>query len=101
MGEGEVESTADAWNLEASLTPETRGTREWDELRDSAACAYRASAVAATTPRTVASVPARVAESDSSAAGVGWGTAGARGEKTKAAPIKEPLTTVSPAIATE
>ena len=72
MGEGEVESTADAWNLEASLTPETRGTREWDELRDSAACAYRASAVAATT-RTVASVPARVAESDSSAGVVGWG----------------------------
>ena len=78
MGEGEVESTADAWNLEASLTPETRGTREWDELRDSAACAYRASAVAATTPTTVASVPARVPESDSSAATdgagvVGWG----------------------------
>ena len=47
-------------------------------MRDSAACAYRASAVAATTPRTVASVPARVAESDSSAAVdgagvVGWG----------------------------
>ena len=97
MGEGEVESTADAWNLEASLTPETRGTREWDELRDSAACAYRASAVAATTPRTVASVPARVAESDSSAAIdgagvglgviVGWGdvvgwAVGAGGEKT-------------------
>ena len=71
--------------LGSALTPETRGTREWDELRDSAACAYRASAVAATTPRTVASVPARVAESDSSAAvdgagvvgwGVGWGVVG-------------------------
>ena len=64
--------------LGSALTPETRGTREWDELRDSAACAYRASAVAATTPTTVASVPARVAESDSSAATdgagvVGWG----------------------------
>ena len=71
MGEGEVESTADAWNL--LQRPEERGKfREWDELRDSAACAYRASAVAATT-RTVASVPARVAESDSSAGVVGWG----------------------------
>ena len=59
--------------LGSVLTPETRGTREVDELRDSAACAYRASAVAATTPRTVASVPARVAESDSSAGVVGWG----------------------------
>ena len=69
--------------LGSAPTPEGRGRGEWDELRDSAASAYRASTVAAAARRTVTSVPpARVAESDPGAAtdgsgvvgwGVGWG----------------------------
>ena len=65
--------------LGSAPTPEGRGRGEWGELHDSAASAYRASTVAAAARRAVASVPpARVAESDSSAAVdgagvVGWG----------------------------
>ena len=76
-------------------------------MHDSAASAYRASTVAAAARRAVASVPpARVAESDPSAAVVGWGV-GSGSMKAYAEPgpllslSKAPITMVLPSIAKE